>query len=405
MEGWRALLAPDVRAFILAHEGADVSALALKKPPQKDWPYKLILDQIKARGKAAVKVPSWLAIPDLVFPSANLMEQASSWPCALYKALLIPGARAADLTAGAGIDAVALAGRAVTLICAEKDPQTAGILEHNLRILKQAGHFQADFKVHCGGSEEFIQEMPPCDRVYLDPQRREGDQKGRYLFEDCSPDITGMLPKLRRAGAQVVIKASPVLDLAQGITALGGASAVHIVQWGGECKEVLYVIGSAEREPAIHAVEIGETGRVLTAFSFTVAEEQASRAEIGPPEAYLYEAGPGFLKAGAFNLLGVRFGLRKLHPHTHLYTSQAPVDGFPGKCYRIEDVRNSADGVADLAGAELALRNYPGTTEALRARLKLREGSGMRIFACTMQDERKKLIVCSKIACQGTGNG
>lgn len=405
MEDWRALLASDVRAFILAHEGADVSALALKKPPNPDWPYKLILDQIKARGKAAAKVPAWLDLPEIVFPSADLMEQASSGPCAVYKASLIGGGRIADLTAGAGIDAAALAGRAVTLVCAEKDSLHAEILEHNLRILRKAGHFRTDFQVHSGGSEEFIAQMPPCDWVYLDPQRREGGRKGRFLFEDCSPDITAMLPELRKTRAKVMLKASPVLDIALAVEALGGVGAVHIVQWGGECKEVLYILDGAEGEPGMHAVEIDDAGQVLTAFCFTRGEEGAAKAVFGMPEGYLYEPGAAFLKAGAFNLLAARLGLRKLHPNTHLYTSDAPVQGFPGKGYNIEDVRSPAEGVADIAGAELVLRNYPGRTDDLRAKLRLREGDSHRIFACTTQDERKKLIVCSKIACQNTGNG
>lgn len=405
MEDWRALLAPDIRAFILSHAGADVSALALKKPPHPDWPYKLILDQIKARGKAATKVPAWLDLPEIVFPSADVMEQASSWPCAVYKASLIGGGRIADLTAGAGIDAAALARRAVTLVCAEKDSLHAEILEHNLGILRKAGHFRADFQVHGGGSEEFIGEMTPCDWVYLDPQRREGGRKGRFLFEDCSPDITAMLPELRKAGAKIMLKASPVLDIALAVEALGGVGAVHVVQSGGECKEVLYILDGAEGEPGIHAVDIDDEGRVLVEFQFKVAEEQAGQAEIGPPEAYIYEPGAAFLKAGAFNLLATRYGLRKLHRNTHLYTSDELVQGFPGKCYKIGDVRSPADGVADIAGAELVLRNYPGRTDDLRAKLRLREGDSCRIFACTTQDERKKLIVCSKIACQNAGNG
>lgn len=405
MAGWRALLDPDIRAFVVSHADADVSALALKKPPNSDWPYKLILDQIKARAKAVAKVPAWLELPDFVFPSADLMEQASSWPCAVYKASLIQGARIADLTAGAGIDAAALAGRAVILVCAEKTPESAEILEHNLGVLRQAGLFRADFQVHCGGSEAFIREMPLCDWVYLDPQRREGGRKGRYLFEDCSPDITQMLPELRKQGARVMLKASPVLDIALAVAALGGVGAVHVVQWGGECKEVLYMIDGAAAEPAIHAVEIDDAGQVLKDFRFTMAQEQAAQAEIGSPEAYIYEPGAAFLKAGAFNLLATRTGLRKLHRNTHLYTSGILVEGFPGKAYRIEDVRSPADGVADIAGAELVLRNYPGSTDALRAKLKLREGDSRRIFACTTQDERKKLIVCSKIACQNGGNG
>lgn len=54
---WQALLTPQIKDFITAHQDKDVRDLALKKCPNPDWPYALILDQIKTRQKAKNQNP------------------------------------------------------------------------------------------------------------------------------------------------------------------------------------------------------------------------------------------------------------------------------------------------------------------------------------------------------------
>jgi hypothetical protein len=399
MGGWRALLEPEVRDFIVSHQQDDVTALALKKPPQADWLMRLILDQIKARQKAARKIPQWLPIGGIVFPSADLMEQASSWPCALYKASLVGRGRMVDLTAGAGIDAFAFSSCFQEVVCVENDPWTAEILAHNFAILKEQGLLRADFRVICADAADHAREMRSFDAVFLDPQRRAGGKKGLYRFEDCSPDVLRLLPFLKRETSPVFLKSSPVLDIGRAVQDLGCVAAVHIVESDGECKEVLYLL-ETERggvNPQIHAVEIGDAGQVVRDFSFLAAEEREAAPSFGMPERYVYEPGPAFLKSGAFGLLSVRFGLRKLHVHTHLYTSDTLRPDFPGKVYEILEVRSVGAGTGVVLSAELVLRNFPGTVEALRKKLKLAEGQEHRIFACTIIDGTKKLILTKKI--------
>ncbi len=399
MGGWRALLEPEVRDFIVSHQQDDVTALALKKPPRADWPMRLILDQIKARQKAARKIPQWLAIEGIVFPSADLMEQASSWPCALYKASLTCGERMVDLTAGAGIDAFAFSSFFQKVVCVENDPQTAEILAHNFALLKEQGLLRADFRVICADAADHAREMRSFDAVFLDPQRRAGGKKGLYRFEDCSPDVLRLLPLLEGKVSQVLLKSSPVLDAGRAVQDLRCVAAVHIVESDGECKEVLYLL-ETERggvNPQIHAVEIGDAGQVVRDFSFLAAEEREAAPSFGVPERFLYEPGPAFLKSGAFNLLAVRYDLRKLHPHTHLYMSDTLRADFPGRVYEILEIRGVGEGTGTIRKAELTLRNFQGTVEALRKKLKLAEGQEHRIFACTIIDGTKKLILTKKI--------
>ena len=46
-EAWKALLAPEIKAYMQEHESSDLTKLALAGPPNKDWPFALILQQIK----------------------------------------------------------------------------------------------------------------------------------------------------------------------------------------------------------------------------------------------------------------------------------------------------------------------------------------------------------------------
>ena len=53
-----ALNDPEIKKFIADHAGDEVARLGLIKMPG-GWPRALILDQIRARQKAAGKVPDW----------------------------------------------------------------------------------------------------------------------------------------------------------------------------------------------------------------------------------------------------------------------------------------------------------------------------------------------------------
>lgn len=84
------------------------------------------------------------------------------------------------------------------------------------------------------------------------------------------------------------------------------------------------------------------------------------------------------MKAGPYRLLATRYGVEKLHPNSHLYTSSGLVD-FPGRRFRVTAV--SGFGKKDLKvllegveKANLTVRNFPSSVAELRKKLKLKEG-------------------------------
>lgn len=387
---------PDVADFICKHANEDVKKLGLQKPPDPDWPYPLILDQIKSRQKAQKKIPLWTDIKDVIFPPPDIIEQASSSATATYKAGLFEGKTMCDLTGGAGVDSHAFTGHFEQVTTVECNPYLASVLEHNTSLLTNT-----DWSVICGSAEDYIARMPYASLVYIDPERRNTKKKGLYKLEDCNPDITKLLPLLREKTSLVLLKASPMLDISAAIKTLPFLSAVHVVEWDGQCREVLCLIDfenqRSEKDIPITAVEINDEGNRDRELKFTQAEEQAAEASFGLPLDYLYEPGPAFQKAGGFNTIACKFNLQKLHKHTHLYTGSQYFQDFPGRSFRLCGIFPANAKALPFRKANLTVRNFPAKAPDLLKKLKLKEGGEDYLFACTLLDERKVLLHCKKL--------
>ncbi|MCB1783024.1 MAG: hypothetical protein KDI13_03440 [Alphaproteobacteria bacterium] len=397
--GWQFLLRPEVRDFISAHADDDVTSLALMKGHDMGADFPLVLDQIRVRQKAKSKSPEWFDTDSIVFPVAHDFEQSSSFSCGLYKAGIVSGGSFVDLTSGTGMDAFCFSQVYKRGICVEREEVTAEILKHNLSVFGQAGRLRADVSVVCGEAHEVLQGLEPVDLLYIDPQRRDNVRKGYLRLEDCSPDITALLPLLLEKGRRVMIKTSPLLDISQTIETLKFVCEVHVVAWQGDCREVLYVLDPAQmsHDPLIVAVRLDDQGQCLEKFSFRISEERGCEISYGMPQRYIYEPGPAFQKAGGFQVVASRFGVTKFHQHTHLYSSDHLISDFPGKVYELVCIAPVKAGAAGVDRADLKLRNFPGHVDSLRCKLKLHDGGDYRIYACTLADMTKKLVVCRKI--------
>lgn len=398
--GWQKLLQSDVQQFIKKHECDDVRSLALKTPPDPSWPYSLILDQIKVRQKARLKSLDLYETHGIIFPINDVYEQASSSACAAYKASLVRGEHFVDLTAGSGADAYAFSKCFKSGVLVERDEVCAVLLEHNVDVLAKAHKAVGALTVHHGDAVAYVQGMSDVDFAFIDPQRREGGRKGIYDLSACSPDIISLLLVLKSKAQRVIVKTSPVLDIGKAIASLGSVTQVHVVQWQGECKEVLYDLdffSSVKNEDVeIVAVDIDSSGKVQQKFSYTISDEKNAVVNYEMPKKYIYEPGPAFQKSGGFKSMALNFDVQKLHRHSHLYTSDDIHTDFPGKMYEVADVVPVKAKGLGVKKADLTLRNFPGTVQMLRKKLKLSDGGCHRIFATMLCDETKKLIICHR---------
>ncbi len=355
-----------------------------------------IAAQLQALQKLRDKAPSWYD-PQLRFPAALSIEQASSEQAARFKAGLFQGQRMADLTGGLGIDSWAWAQRFGEVTYVEQQPELAETAAHNFAAL-------CANNIICRNTtaEDFIAEThEPFDLIYLDPARRGAQQEKVFLLADCQPNAVALLPRLLALAPQVLVKTAPWLDLTAAVQELGYVSRIWVVALGNECKEVLYLLKRQPTDPGQIPVTAVSPDTNAAAFTFTRAEEQAAVAGFAAaPLAYLYEPSAAVLKAGAFKSFAQRFQLQKLHPHTHLYTAAELIPQVPGRAFRVRSIckydRKAVQAAVPEGKANIAVRNFPDAAPRVRQKLGLADGGHVYLFAATLLAGEKMIVVCEK---------
>ncbi len=369
-------------------------AFQLAGRPDARW----LLQQAEGRERLRLKVPAWTEIEDLHYPVRLSVEQCSSEVAAKYKAevaqRLCPlGGSFADLTGGFGVDFAFVAKGFQRAVYVERNEDLANIVRHNLPLLQLP-----DAEVYHADGVAMLQEMSPVDLLLLDPARRDTVGRKTVLLADCEPNVIALHDLLRAKSRWTMLKLSPMLDIAEALRHLPSVVEVHVVAVGGECKDLLLVMGeksSPAKAIPFHCID------GMHRFTFTLEEEATATAPLAPTlESYLFEPSVAVLKAGAFRTLCHRFGLKKLHPNTHLYTASEDVPTFPGRRFRIEGVSGfSKKEVRALSGqkANLSVRNFPQSVATLRAKLRLLDGGEQYWFATTMGEREHLLIRTHKL--------
>lgn len=384
--------------FIEKHRTDNVQQLALKLAGSKDVDVPYVLQQIEGWQRLRVKVPSWAEVSGLHYPPRLALEQCSGEAAALYKQAVArelvgdESGEMVDLTGGFGIDFSFLSRLFKRATYVERQEELCQAARHNFPLLGLASPqvVQAD-------GVDFLRNIAGVDLIYLDPARRDTAGRKVFLPSDCSPDVVELLPLLLEKARFVMIKLSPMLDLAGAIKQLGCVSQAHIFSTAGECKDLLLVLQKNAEETDYFC-----KGNSFT-FRFTQREEAAAQPDMAKDvEAYLYEPDAALLKAGAYRILSERFGVKKLHANSHLYTSDKLLPDFPGRHFKIETFdgfgkKELKSLLSGIEKANLTIRNFPATVADLRKRLKIKEGGDVYLFATTLADNRKVLIRCKKI--------
>ena len=377
----------DTQAFIRQHREDDIHRLALTLPQGENA--RFILRQIEGWQRLRHKVPTWAETDDLRYPVRLSLEQCSGEEAAKYKQAIVhrvlpEGGAFADLTGGFGVDFAFMAQHFKRAVYVERDTELCALARHNMPLVG-ANHTE----VVQAEAEVFLRTPQAAGRwslIFLDPARR--DSRGRKVsaLSDCSPDVATLWPVLTEKADHVMLKLSPMLDITEALRLLAGIAEIHVIGSSGECKELLLLsTPSPTLEPTVFCHDS------TFDFSFLRSEEQAANPVYAAALAqYLYDPAPVVLKAGALRLCATRYGLQKLAPHTHLYTSDRLRTDFPGRIFRI--LRTTGCSKRDIASlkntrANLTLRNFPDTVETLRKKWHLYEGGNLFLFACRNADQ------------------
>ena len=251
----------------------------------------------------------------------------------------------------------------------------------------------------------YLQTMSPVDCIFLDPARRNEHGGKTVSIADCEPNVAELEDLLLSKASRIMIKLSPMLDLSLALKELKHTQEVHILSVNNECKELLILLGqTSPAEITIHCVNLFTKGtQEEQHFVFTREQEQRSQCtytdSLGD---YLYEPNASLLKAGAFRSIAAAYPVRKLHPNSHLYTSDTFIENFPGRIFRIVNQcsfnkKEVKENLADLKKANVTVRNFPATVAELRKRLHLTEGGDTYLFASTLNNGQKVIIRCEKV--------
>ncbi|MBR1637431.1 MAG: hypothetical protein IJ687_06255 [Bacteroidales bacterium] len=408
-------------AFIQEHDGADTFDVRFLTSVRQQFgaDAERVIATLAVRKKLKDKVPQWFAEPSLVYPKPLAGEQCSSSATAFYKASLLQelaasagkdSLRVADLTGGLGVDAWAFSQVATEVLYNEMDADLADAARHNFAALGRSNIRVSCAEITADSLSAVLGNFAP-DVIFLDPARRSASGQKVFRLADCSPDLIALKDSLLRLCPTVLVKVSPMADIAQLGRELGDClQAVHVVAVGDECKELLLLLqrpGDPVRLAVhieLYAVQLPAAwsgSRMLREAFFQVlcdedhpaggqreARYLADEAELKAAR-WLFVPGPALTKAGAFNLPCRQFGLVKLGRSTHLYVPSGDV--FPagllswGKSYRICSVLPlDKAGIREAATrwpkADVTARNLPLDSEGLRKRLGIKTGGAIHLF-------------------------
>lgn len=429
--------------FIRQYQDDDVRQLAFlgSKYPEVDMPF--ALDQIRGRKMARVKLPRWASLEGIIYPPHISMEQCSSESTALYKAELaarllgLPASSSGtemkaeneiefvDLTGGFGVDFSYIVARlGVKSMYVERQAHLCEAAKENFGRLglknaivkngdgievlhsfhpkkKDAASADDSLGITYDQPRSLLKTNLGLKIIFIDPARRDDAGNKVVSLKDCTPDVTVLQEEMLSKADYVIIKLSPMLDWHRAISELSHVREVHIISVNNECKELLLVLS---------ARNMGENLRIYCindAQSFVCDEldMESSQVKIAPSTLeemqYLYEPNASLMKAGCFGVLSERYDARMLSKNSHLFVSQAPIEAFPGRSFRIIAVSsfNKKELKRHLSGitkANIATRNFPLSVAELRKRLKLKDGGENYIFATTLSDESHVLVITEK---------
>ncbi|WP_242923687.1 class I SAM-dependent methyltransferase [Pontibacter liquoris] len=393
------IFTPQEKQFIEEHQHQDVAQLMLQARRYPQLPVLELVQQIQARQKAAGKLPTWAANPDVIFPVTLSVEQSSSEATAAFKASLVQGELLADLTGGFGVDCLYFAKRFGQVMHVEQNPELQAIASYNFKLL-QAANIQSMNTT----AEEFLQHFTgKATILYLDPARRGNSNEKLHLLQDCEPDILNLLPQLFSKADSVLLKTSPMLDIDLALAQLGHVAKLWVVAVQNEVKEVLYLLQPVAPQPGQvvrTAVNLLPTGQPQQ-LPFTKAAEEAAQVTYTDPLEYIYEPNAAILKAGAYRYLAQHLHLDKLHPNSHLYTSAALLPDFPGRSFRCLHVSrySKKELLRQLPSgkANITVRNFPESVAEIRRKTGIREGGDTYLFFTTDRHQKPVVLFCHKV--------
>lgn len=387
------LLKSEVEKFITENYRSDLSRIIFSGSPFEGISTQEIAVQLKGKRTAEKKFPALFSSSKIIYPPGLNLEQASSKITAEYKASLVTGDTFIDLTGGLGIDSLHFSRKFENCVYCEINPEVAEIAAHNFKVLNRD-----NIEVHTTDGISFLDNFEKkYSCIYIDPSRREKTGGRVFRLSQCIPDVGKNLDLLFSKSSIIIIKTSPLLDLQAGISELQKVAEIHIVAVENDVKELIWILKETN-DSRIIVKTVNFTKTRIEEYKNWFGENP--QPEIHAPRIYLYEPNAAIMKSGLFGALGMDLNLEKLHPNSHLYTSDQLID-FPGRRFKIQNILpyniKKIRKNINFEKAHIATRNFPDPVKVIRQKLKLSDGGENYLFFTTSHSGDLICIIAGKI--------
>ncbi|MBU2996706.1 class I SAM-dependent methyltransferase [Cellulophaga baltica] len=388
------ILKTGVQYFISKKWNTDIMSILLKKPIFDGVSQKELVEQLEAKKKCHTKLPTWFNTANIYYPNKLNIEQTSSEITATYKANLVNGKSLIDLTGGFGIDSYFFSKKCDQIHHCEIDKNLSEIGAYNYEIL---GVNNTTFNSENG--LDFLQKNnQKFDWIYIDPSRRNDAKEKVFFMADCLPNVPDNLDFLFSKSNNLLIKTSPLLDFSVGIKEFENVKEIHVVALQNDVKELLWILEKNYTDAiTIKTINFAKTGKQI--FKFNLDKEKKVVNKFSDPLSYIYEPNSAILKSGAFKTIGNSFELKKLHEHSHLYTSEKLIN-FPGRRFKIlNTIPYSKKEIKKLkiSKANITTRNFADSVATIRKKYKIKDGGNQYLFFTTNSENNYIVLDCEKI--------
>ena len=381
-----------VQDYISKNLSTDVIEIILKKQLFPKITNKEIAEQISAKAKSKKKLPTYFKTPNIYFPNKLNIEQTSSEKTAEFKSKIVTGDTMIDATGGFGVDSLYFSKEFKKTVYIEENIELFEIVKANsnklgLNNIKHLNENGIDYAKKTDAE---------IDLLYIDPSRRNKENKKVHFLSDCTPLIDYDLIESLQNFKTILIKCSPIIDLKKTINDLKVVSKIYIVGINNEVKEVLFSLNKkCNNDIKIKCIDLTNKE---SDFEFCINEiDNKQNNDNSDVLKYLYEPNSMILKSGAFSLICDRFDVKKLNTNSHLYTSKELID-FPGRVFEVNSVVNySKRNLKDLNiyKANITTRNFPIDVKDIRKKSKILDGGEDYLFF-TKNHLDKQIIIKTK---------
>lgn len=388
-----AILQQPAQTFIKENLTIPTSKLAFKGSPFDGISIQELVSQIESKKKCDVKLPTWFKTDGIYYPNKLNIEQTSSETTAVYKANLVSGQSLIDLTGGFGVDSFAFSSQFKQVFHCEINRELSEIATHNFTILG-VNNIKT---IAIDGLEYLKQTNQIFDWIYIDPSRRADNFNRVFFINQCQPDLTQYLDFLFEHSNRILIKLSPLLDLTKTINDLKFVKEIHCVAVQNEVKELLFSLEKNYlKEVAVKTINFEK--QIIQKYDYQF--NKLSDINYSFPLKYLYEPNAAIFKSGGFTQISEQFNLFKLHPNTHLFTSDDFID-FPGRRFRIlrqlPYQKQLLRKIIMDNKANISVRNFPETVAQIRKKTGIKDGGVQYLFFVSTSDKKHVVLLCEKL--------